>query len=74
MISIEKHLLGPLGKVSIMVWQYLTIWMRFLAKSELFAKSAQKLEFEAFLKNIKNQAQGCSNRFDMFGNEKSMSQ
>ena len=72
MITIEKHLLGPLSKVSIMVWPYFMIWMRFSTKSQLFAKSIKKRNFPTFLKNMKNQCLGCSDRSDMFGDGKSM--
>ena len=46
--------------------------MRFSTKSQTFAKSFKKRNFPTFLKNIKNQCLGCSDRSDMFGDGKNM--
>ena len=70
-ISIGNHQLGPLQKVSDLVWSYLMKWMRFFTKSEILANFARKSEFETFLYIIEFSPLGPKNRSDSTRNGRS---
>ena len=69
-ISIGNHQLGPLYKVSNLVWSYLATWMIFSTKYEILVKFARRSGFETFLYIIEFQHIGPNYRSDSIRNEK----